>query len=136
MLIVIQFCFSVVRVSGTSMEPTLIEGEYIIVNKRASIQRGDVVLAIDPDGQYIVKRVVALAGDLVCIKSNSVFVNEILYDSLQNHSNESYVVKVEVPDNSVFLLGDNRTESIDSRRYGCISIDKVCGVVWVFGKEN
>ena len=118
------------------MEPTLSEGEYIIVNKRANVQRGDVVLAIDPDGQYIVKRVVALAGDLVYVKSNSVFVNEILYDSFQNHSSENYVIKVEVPDNSVFLLGDNRTESIDSRRYGCISIDKVCGVVCFFGKDN
>lgn len=129
-LVVIRMNFAVVKISGTSMEPTLKEGAYVFVNKIASIQRGDIVLALDPSGQYIVKRVVALAGDQIHITSNSVIVNGTLYDSVQNHSSESYDVKLEVPDNSVFLLGDNRMESIDSRMYGCISAERIYGVVW------
>lgn len=129
-LLVNQFCFSVVKISGISMEPTLNEGDYVIVHKRANIQIGDIVLACDPNGQYIIKRVVGLAGDQIHITSNSVIVNEVLYDSLQNHSSESYVIKMDVPENSVFLLGDNRMESIDSRMYGCIGVDRILGIVW------
>lgn len=122
-LLVNQFCFSVVKISGISMKPTLHEGDYVIVHKRANIQIDDVVLACDPNGQYIIKRAVGIAEDQIHITSNTVIVNELLYDSLQNHSSESYVFKVDVPENSVFLLGDNRMEPIDSRMYGCIIVD-------------
>ena len=112
-LFVKLFVFTLFQISGTSMEPTFQDGAYVIVHKNAKVQRGDIVLARDPAGSYIIKRVVGLSGDHICITVNSVYVNFKKSDSMQNCKDLDYLMEIDVPENSVFLLGDNRIDSTD-----------------------
>ena len=111
--------FTVVRVSGSSMEPSLNDGSYVIVQKNAELQRGDIVLIRTSNRTYIVKRIVGIGGDNVLIRNDSLHVNHVKMDSLTNHLNAEYQFEVNVPDGTVFVLGDNRLESTDSRDFGC-----------------
>jgi signal peptidase I len=122
-----------IRVDGASMEPTLVTGEYVIVSKLSyrlgSPQRGDIIVfhfPRDPKEEYI-KRVIGLPGDEVEIKNGVVFVNG-------QKLNESYLkVKTDnmgtwrVPAGQLFVLGDNRNNSSDSRSWGTVPIDYVVG---------
>lgn len=130
------FLLSVVRVSGVSMEPTLEDGSYVVIRKNVEYYRRDIVLAHDQTGEHIIKRVVGLGGDYVQITSNSVYVNGELFDCRENHENSEFVMDIYVPDNTVFLLGDNRKESTDSRTFGCLDIDRIVGVALVKTKEK
>lgn len=80
-----------------------------------------------------IKRVIGLPGEHVEIKEDSVFING---EKLQEEYLESYVitedlkglfVDIVVPENTVFVLGDNRGDSVDSRRFGCIPVEKIEG---------
>lgn len=130
------FLISVFRVSGVSMEPTLKDGSYVIVRKNVELQRGNLVLAYDQMGGCIVKRVVGLGGDYIQITSNSVHVNGELFDCRKNHKNSEFIMEIYVPENAVFLLGDNRTESTDSRMFGSIDISQIIGVALIKEKKS
>lgn len=109
-------------VDGPSMRPTLENHERLVVNKFIynfhEPARGDIIVfryPRDPSRDFI-KRVIALPGDTIEIKDGQVFVN----DQLQN---ESYILektrteypKAQIPDGTIFVMGDNRNNSEDSR---------------------
>lgn len=84
-----------------------------------------------------IKRVIALPGEHIQISDGKVYINgvELQEDYLQSHiststSNCAYYDLI-VPDNCVFVMGDNRPESTDSRRFGCIPIEKIESKVWI-----
>ncbi len=122
-----------VRVDGESMEPTLLSGEYLIVNRLGyhlgSPQRGDIVVfhfPLNPKEEYV-KRVIGLPGDEVVIRGGSVYINGQLL-------NESYInVKTNIPGtwkvqaDQLFVLGDNRDNSQDSRDWGTVPMNYVIG---------
>lgn len=126
--------FSIYRVQGDSMLPTLYSGQFIITTRNTStLQYGDVVVALmDSEGESIqvVKRVIGLEGDEVVIQNSHVWVNGEQLD-------ESYLFEDTilgeytgtVPDGYVFIVGDNRNSSYDSRDVGGISVEKVFGKV-------
>lgn len=78
-----------------------------------------------------IKRVIGLPGEHVEIKDGSVYINEqkleedYLQDYVVTTSLEGFYTDIIVPENTVFVMGDNRGESIDSRRFGCIPIEKI-----------
>ena len=122
----IVFClvFRVIGVEGDSMLPTLRNGDWVAVSGLSlNIDRGDVVISTQPWERNvpIVKRVIAVGGDTVDIdfSSGNVYVNgEILNEPYINSPTTlSYDVKfpVTVPEGHVFLMGDNRGDSLDSR---------------------
>ncbi|MCJ7660915.1 MAG: signal peptidase I [Anaerolineales bacterium] len=122
-----------VRVDSISMEPTLFKDNYVLVNKLGhkigSPDRGDIVVfryPPNPDEQYI-KRVVGLPGDRIHISGGKVFVNdEILsepYISVQTKSGGDWVI----PEDSLFVLGDNRNNSRDSRFWGVVPFENLVG---------
>ena len=111
------------------MEPSLNDGSYVIVQKNAELQRGDIVLIRTSNRTYIVKRIVGIGGDNVLIRNDSLHVNHVKMDSLTNHLNAEYQFEVNVPDGTVFVLGDNRLESTDSRDFGCIDAESIIGIV-------
>jgi signal peptidase I len=124
------------QVHLNSMHPTLEEGDFILVNKLAyklgSPQRGDVVVFMPPGGQVqkpYIKRVIGLPGETVDIKDGKVFVNgqelEELY-ALGSTSGGKFN-HLEVPEGTVFVLGDNRMNSSDSRYFGPVSIASLEG---------
>ena len=121
------------RVEKVSMEPTLEEGEILIVNKLAyklgKIERGDILTfhyPLNPKLDYI-KRIIGLPGDKVTISKGLVYVNgNALYEPYINNHPEDEDNWL-VPENMVFVLGDNRRESSDSRSWGFVPTDYVIG---------
>jgi len=122
-----------IRVDGHSMEPSLQSGEFVIVNKLAyklgSPDIGDVIVfhyPRDPDQEYI-KRVIGLPNDSVEISNGSVFVNDELIDEPYIASPPNYQSDADVPENSLFVLGDNRNNSSDSHNWGPVPMEFVIG---------
>ena len=122
-----------VRVENISMEPTLMPGQFILVNKLAvklnDIQRGDVIVfhfPQNPKEDYI-KRVIGLPGDSIVIRGNKVVVNNQViaepYISAEPAYNGTWVV----PEGNLFVLGDNRNQSSDSHSWGYVPINLVVG---------
>lgn len=122
-----------IRVDGASMEPTLQSGEFVIVNKLAYFlsepKLGDVIVfhfPRDPDQEYI-KRVIGLPGDRVVIKGGKVYVNGDLLQEDYIAAPPVYEVTVDVPVDSLYVLGDNRNNSSDSHNWGPVPMDYVVG---------
>ena len=132
-------------VQGTSMEPTLVNSERLLVNKMlyrfTPPGHGDIVVfryPRAPDRDYV-KRVIALPGETIEIKMGRVYVDGALIT-------EPYVVRMggasfpamTVPENHVFVLGDNRANSDDSRSFGPVPYDLIKGrafiVFWPLGR--
>lgn len=116
--------FKVVEVSGESMLPTFHTGERVTVSDAywlfGKIRDGDIVVLKEPrDGTYIIKRVYKMGGEQVD------YVNSPKGWSFKNG-------KFVVPANSVFVLGDNRPKSDDSRDFGPIPMSQILGKVIVY----
>ncbi len=125
------------RVSSQSMSPTLDPGDQVLVDKLTGRWRtpavGDVVVYRDPVGErLVVKRVVALAGSTVALEDGELVVDSTVRHEPQvdvSRIDSTYFGPVTVPPDAVFVLGDNRAESIDSRTYGAIPVDDLIGRV-------
>jgi signal peptidase I len=122
-----------IRVDGASMEPTLQSGEFVIVNKLAYFfgepDVGDIIVfhfPRDPDQEYI-KRVIGLPGDKIEVKDGEVFVNGILLEEEYIAAPPVYTASLDVPADSLFVLGDNRNNSSDSHNWGSVPLDFVIG---------
>ena len=122
-----------IRVDGSSMVPTLQNGEFVMVNRLAyrfgDPAHGDVVVfhyPRDPEQEFI-KRIIGLPGDTVRISGGDVFINgaEISepYIAAAPRSEGEWLV----PDGHVFVLGDNRNNSQDSRNFGYVTMENVIG---------
>ena len=122
-----------VQVDGFSMRPTLEDRSYILVNKmsfRSKLpERGDIVvfhIPIDPEQDFI-KRVIGLPGDTVDIHNGQVRVNEQLLDEAYIAAAPQYVGTWHVPENQIFVLGDNRNNSSDSHVWGAVPMENLIG---------
>lgn len=144
-VVIYFFVASPHQVKGSSMFPTYHDKELILTDKvsyRFGVpNRGDVVVfksPTNPEYDYI-KRVIAIAGDTVKIEQNGVYVNNVLQD-------ESYLPsgtvtsgglflplgkEIIVPENEVFVMGDNRSGSSDSRAWGFVKKDELIGKVFL-----
>ncbi len=132
------------QVQGASMEPTFQSGNYIFTSKVTyrfrSPQRGDVIVFRSPSNSDIeyIKRIIGLPGDSILISSQQVYVNGIKlnegYISDATHvMPEGYIKeneKIFVPENDLFVMGDNRPRSSDSREFGPIKFSSVIGQVF------
>ncbi len=145
-LIVNTFFLKIVVVNGLSMSPTLENGQiFLIKPKEKDIRCGDIVVfktkSVPDTQEFWIKRVIGTGGDTVEInyEQNTVAVNgELLSESYINQEDDDPMrnmtdIRVEtyiVPDGSLFVMGDNRNHSTDSRspEVGCIPMD------WVIGK--
>lgn len=145
LLLIRSFVAEPVRVRSDSMMPTLPSGAVVLIDKVSYLgrepQRGDIVVAAEPGtGEAIVKRVVAIGGDSVGIEDGVLVVNgtPVVEDYIDNHNMDGFYFGPDlVPDGEVFLLGDNRSDSVDSRRFGPLTIDDVDGrvmsTIWPLG---
>lgn len=152
-LLINSFVFFFARVEGSSMLGTLKDGEVLFVWRAGYVfgqpQRGDIVICHYPktkDGGYLdqkntcyVKRVIGLPGDTVSIRQGTVYINgEALKESyleterIDSQSMEAVVLE----EGEYFLMGDNRSDSTDSRRMGAVErgkiLGKAVGVVYPF----
>ena len=132
------FVFRVVNVDGTSMKPTLQNNDKVIVSTVGyKPERGDIVVISSTDGlkEPIVKRIVAVGGDTVDINFTTgvVTVNGIEEDYTDELTSQQFDIAfpITVPEGTVFVLGDNRAGSLDSRstRVGCVDERLIVGKV-------
>ncbi len=126
------------EIPSSGMEPTLLVGDCLIVGRRIykshKPQRGDIIIfefPKDPSKDFI-KRVVGLEGEKVELINNKIYVNDKLLDDRWGHFTTGYhpadtFGPVIVPKDSLFVLGDNRNNSEDSRFWGFLDIKKVKG---------
>ena len=133
----------VLQIYGTSMSPTLYDGDIIATIKTTEFEQGDVV-AFYYNNKILVKRVIAMSGEWVDMdEDGNVYVNDVLLD-------EPYLVEravgecdiklpYQVPENRIFVMGDHRSVSVDSRSttVGCVSEEQLVGKlvfrVWPIG---
>ena len=127
--------FKILQVSGSSMEPNLHEGELLITSNFFKFGKGDII-AFYYNDSVLIKRVIATEGDVVNIEDDgTVFVNSVKleenYVKELSYKNCDITFPYQVPKDSVFILGDNRGVSIDSRSkaIGSISKDKIIGKI-------
>lgn len=127
----------VFRIYGTSMAPTLSDNEIAVAVKTDNFETGDVI-AFYLNNKILIKRVIAGPGDWVDIdKEGNVYVNKELID-------EPYVTEkafgdcdlelpYQVPESRVFVMGDHRSVSLDSRNsaIGCIAEEQIVGKIWL-----
>jgi signal peptidase I len=147
-LVVRTFLIQAFWIPSASMEPTLHEGDRVLVNKLSydlhDVHRGDVIVFERPtepnevahpedEISVLIKRVVAVPGDVIESRDDAVYVDD-------NRIDEPYLVpgtpttglqRQEVPDGEVFVMGDNRTNSHDSRAFGPIDESSIVGRAFV-----
>ena len=131
-----QFVFTPIIVDGKSMMPTLENNNRILVNKITSIDRCDVIVFHSPvSSAYYIKRVIGLSGDNIEVKDDSLYVNGKKYDEPYLQANKEILaeghltadLKETVPEGYLYVMGDNRLKSNDSRRFGFILKEDVVG---------
>lgn len=126
------------RVYGHSMEPNLETNQRLVVEKVTyrlqEPQRGDVVVLRLPDHSrdLLIKRVIGLPGERVAIHDGKVFVNgEPLDEPYLCQPTRGHMDEIVVPERHVFVLGDNRSASNDSRTFGPVSYEAIVGRAWL-----
>jgi len=129
----IDAVFARVRVLNISMQPTLVEGDVILVNKLAykfgDMHTGDVVIFHNPYdlSEDYIKRLIGTPGDQVEIHNGTVFVINVQLIEPYLAEPPLYNGSWTVPDDAIFVLGDNRNQSSDSHSWGFVPLEDVVG---------
>jgi signal peptidase I len=122
-----------VRVDGFSMRPTLEDGEFVLVSKLSyhlgKVNRGDIIVFHFPMNpqEELIKRVIGLPGDHISVQGGVVAVNGQKISEPYIASTPSYSGEWDVSAGDLFVLGDNRNNSNDSKDWGLLPMDKVVG---------
>lgn len=134
-ILIKEFIFSPIKVNGTSMYPTLDDGDLMILNEVGyylnGVDRFDIVV-VKKNGERLIKRVIGLPGETVEYKDNELYINgkvikeDFYHATTHDFSLEDINVTV-IPEGFYFVVGDNRTNSLDSRKIGLISKSEIKG---------
>lgn len=152
MIVIIAFVFVFltyviipIRIQGKSMENTLYDENIVFINGlgaiNGNVDRFDVVvLNCEALNEKIIKRVIGLPGDHIVYKDDKLYINDelveqdFLDEEFVEYSKKQYSVscftndfEIDVNENEIFVLGDNRLKSTDSRDLGCFSFDDIIG---------
>lgn len=122
------------QVDGDSMLPTYNDNDRVVILCTNNVEVNDIaVIWCESLDEYIVKRVIGVQGDTIEMKSDGLYRNGIkLYESYINEQDwlrETVPFEIVVPDGNIFVLGDNRNHSLDSRALGTFALSNVKGVV-------
>ena len=141
------YIFQVALVNQISMEPTLHEGQVLIIAKINYLfkdpARGEIVVLKDElENKYLIKRVIGLPGEVIEIKNDKVYINgeELKPDYTEAPTQDNGFLKSKVPEGKYFVMGDNRLHSRDSRSdtVGFVSRSNIVGKavfrVWPLSK--
>ncbi len=130
----INFLSARIRVESISMKPNLIEGDFVIINKLAyhldDPQRGEIIVfryPPDPSQTPYIKRIIGLPGDEVRVADGKVYINGHLiqepYLTVTTNRGGTWTV----PQEALFVMGDNRNNSSNSRAWGMVPLENVIG---------
>jgi signal peptidase I len=139
-LLVAAFFMRTPQVWGLSMEPQIHSGQYVLINTFAyrlgQPRRGDVVaFRHEPNGRVFIKRVIGVPGDRVRIDRGNVMLDgNALAETYVRDPDRRSFSQIVVPQRSVYVLGDNRANSEDSRVFGPVGDENLIGraiaVIW------
>jgi signal peptidase I len=168
-LFIRTFVIQAFKIPSGSMKPTLQIGDHILVSKfiygikipfiRKTIlsitdpKRGDIVVFIYPEDRSkdFIKRVVGVGGDTIEIRNKKVFLNGLPFNDPHAVYSDDFILPgaiqprdnlgpINVPAGSIFVMGDNRDQSYDSRFWGFVDLKDVMGkafmIYWSWDKEN
>ncbi|MCX5848275.1 MAG: signal peptidase I [Deltaproteobacteria bacterium] len=168
-LFIRTFIICAYKIPSRSMVPTLLVGDHLLVNKfiygvkipllRKTIipvtnpQRGDIVVFIYPNdrSKEFIKRVIGVGGDTIEIKNKKIFINNKEYKDSHGIYSDNVIYPatmqprdnfgpITVPKYSLFVMGDNRDESLDSRFWGFVDLKDVEGkaliIYWSWNRED
>ena len=146
-VVLFAFVFRVVSVDGDSMLPNLETGDRLLLNCiNYTPERGDIVVVNRYTKEPLVKRIIAVEGDIIDIKDGLVYLNGVALDETFLDPNNAvtpskeFVGPAQVPAGHVFVIGDNRSDSHDSRYadIGFVSVKDIVGVavfrIWPFNR--
>jgi signal peptidase I len=135
--------FFLCRVQQTSMETTLLQNQVLLGKKQQftidTLQRGDIVVFLSNSGKeksFLIKRAIGLPGEHLTIRAGKVYINnspkplEEKYRIYEVSDKKFNFENVDVPSDSVFLMGDNSPSSLDSRTFGPVKLDSILGKVF------
>jgi len=139
------YAFQTFFIPSGSMEPTLMVGDRIVVDKLSvdfgAIHRGDILVFKSPPAENcggppvadLVKRVIGLPGDQLTSKGNTIYVNGHPFDEKWTHTEPlgPAIGNVTVPANHYFMMGDNHSDSCDSRSWGPITRSEIIGKAFI-----
>lgn len=145
-ILMTTFHVKVLQIYGMSMNPTLAEDEIVVTAKTSNIETGDII-AFYYNNKILVKRVIAQSGDTIDIdKEGTVSVDGEMIDESylteKAYGNTNIELPYQVPDERIFVMGDNRSDSVDSRNttIGCISKNQIIGNIlfriWPLSRIN
>lgn len=137
-MLITTYVVSAYRVRGDSMYPVLLNKERILVSKiavkRGAIKRHDIVVLYKPydEGKSIIKRVVGLPNEIIEIKSGDLYINHKKvpepYISRENRLGANINMgAIKIRDKHYFVMGDNRSISVDSRSFGAVPGNYIFG---------
>ena len=125
------------QVRGTSMEPTLQDGQYLVISKLAywlkAPRRGDIMVFHPPNGisdDYI-KRIVGLPGEQIRIEGGDVLVDGVVLEEPYVANQGAYSGSWKLGNDQYFVLGDNRGNSSDSHMWGTLPEENIIGKAWL-----
>ncbi len=140
--------FEGVWIPSTSMAPTLLVGDYVLIDKAAHWRaRGDLVVFTDPRdaGETLVKRIIGLGGEEILVRGRAVYVNceppveecrpiaEPYADFTDEVRDANDVGPVPIPPGAVFVMADNRNAGEDSRHWGPVARSQIIGrATWIY----
>lgn len=136
--VLFRFVIGIAIVGGSSMDPTLQDGDLVIYSRICPQYRaGDVISIRVPSGEYYVKRVAAVGGDTVDLLDGQVWINGELLTEDRGYGETkketgAVIYPYSVREGNVFVLGDNREVSMDSRAFGEVNKRQIRGKV-LFG---
>ncbi len=133
-VIIRSFIITPIQVDGMSMYSTLSDNEILILKKFDKDYKRFDIIVFDYDGKKLIKRIVGLPGETLEYKNNKLYINgKYIKENFLDSYNKTYDFKLKnigytrIPDNTYFVMGDNRTNSTDSRIIGTISKNKIKG---------
>lgn len=137
LFVIRSYFFSLGKVDGESMYPTLNDHDYVLLNKVSykigEPKRFDIIMFTLPDNSVLIKRVIGLPGEELEYKSNNLYVNgSIVRESFLKEGTEDFET-MPIPDGEIFVMGDNRDHSTDSRVFGTVPVSHILGeasIIW------
>lgn len=144
-IVVRTYFFTPVLVNGDSMKPTFKDKQLLLLNKYdKKYKRGDIVVLTRENNEKLIKRVIGLPGEYIEYKNGKLYVDgKIVKDNFAKFTNDFFLEAIDlelkkIPEGKYLVLGDNRTNSIDSRTIGLIDEKNINGKItfsiWPFKK--